>query len=448
MAIDRLRSLTVKVNEGSGCIFRTGGSYDYVLTARHCIVDFKTISDVECFKKEEHPVNVWKGSAKHDEQRLNVLDYVLSTELDLDIAIVIIEADDSIPSAEYQDPRYREDVVVYGYPNMRVRDAEPRESLECIVELYSQQNKLFDLSASNPLNSFNREPIQNVEGFSGGGVFRIIGEEVLLVGVIARLKNTDGVFNKLIAANISIFNSILKNQFYDGVELRPLVPYFLTSFEHYINEIFEFDNEALREILVEQAQLVSQSGVTPKSIAEFLNSKIFIPHSKGMSINNPEMWKGWIEFLTYLSLVGLQEKLDGLPKSLLRPEAAGRKKYFYYLIKGKKWGPVVRYLLVNPEKSFKNGSKFYINGSNALYPHTLTPEYLAGLVKDISNPEELRLASKRLQINQADMFTIHSFTHFHKFADLFTNHTYLSIREAEQIKEQIQLTLKEVLSHE
>lgn len=446
--IDKLRALTVKVNEGSGCFFRTGGSYDYVLTARHCIVEFNEKVDVDNFSKAEHSVEVWKGNAKSDGQRLHVLDYVISKDLNLDIAIVIIEACSDVHSVDYQDPRYKEQVVIYGYPNMRARDDEPRESVECIVDLYSQENKLFDLVASNSLSSFNREPIQNVEGFSGGGVFRVIEAELQLVGIVTRLKNRDGVFNKLIAVNISIFNSILEGQFYDDKELKPLVPYFLTSFEHYIEEIFEFDNPVLREVLIEQAQLVARSGVTPKSVADFLNNKIFIPHSQGASINNPEMWKGWIEFLTYLSLISLEDRLDGSPKSLLRPELTSEKKYFYYLVQGKKWGPVIRHLLIKPERSFKNGSTFFINGSTPLHPHSLTSDYVDGIVKDISNPEELRLASKKLQINQADISTKHSFIHFQKFAELFTNHTYFSIREAEKLKENIKSTLKDILSHE
>lgn len=437
----------MKVNEGSGCFFRTGETYDYILTARHCIAEFNSKADIDNFNKEEHIVTVWNGNAKSDDQRLHVLDYIVSEELHLDLAIIIVEASNGVTSVEYQAPRYKEPVVVYGYPNMRAQDDEPRESLECTVELYSQENKLVDLAASNPLHSFNREPIQNVEGFSGGGVFRLIGEDLQLVGVVTSLKNRDGVFNKLIAATVSTFNSILEGKHYQGQELKPLVPYFLTSFEHYIQEIFEFDNPVLREILLDQAQLITQSGVTPKSVADFLNEKIFIPHSKGASINNPEVWKGWIEYLTYLSLNTLEERLDGSPKSLLRPELANEKKYFYYLVQGKKWGAVIRYLLIKPERSFKNGSKFIINGSTPLHPHALTPEHVDGIVKDISNPEERRLASRKLEIHQADISTKHSFIHFQRFAELFTDHTFFSIREAEKLKEQIQITLKEILSH-
>jgi hypothetical protein len=449
MIAEKLNSLTVKVNEGSGCFFHTGETYDYILTARHCIAELKTDDEIRNFDKEAHPVTVWIGTAKNDEQKINVLDYIISDYLNLDIAIILVGAGNDVHSVEYQDPRYKEQVVVYGYPNMRASDIEPRESLECTVELDSQENKLFDLTATNPLHSYNREPIENVEGFSGGGIFRIAGEEIQLIGIIMRLKNREGVFSKLVAANISNFNSILEGKTYQGKELKPLVPYFLTSFEHYIEEVFEFDNPILKEILLEQAQLITQSGVTPKSIADFLNDKIFIPHSKGLSVNNPEMWKGWIEFLTYLSLVSLEERLDISPKSLIRPDLANKNQYFYYyLSKGKKWGPVIRYLLIEPQKSYKHGSRFFINGVNAIHPHILTPEHVAGIIKDISNPEEQRLASRKLEIDKADLSKKHSFVHFQRFTELFTDQTFFLIREAEKLKEEVQTILRDLLSHE
>ena len=446
--LDELKKIAIRVNGGSGCLLHTGGNYDYVLTARHCIADFPSVQAIDNYTKDVRNVNVSGEVAANIFEELVVLDYFISDRLALDIAIIIVASVEAIPVVEYQSAHYRQKVTIYGYPHMRAEESDPRESLECEVELCSTVEDGFDLRANTTLASFNKDAKENVEGFSGSGIFELQENSVHLLGIVTELKNFDGGLNKIRAVKIQAFNELLAANTFNGEELRPLVPAFLLGFENYISELFSFNNPVLTEIMAEQAQSVSRAGATPKSIADFLNEKIFIPHSKGMSVNHPALWQGWIEFLTYLSFDELEDKFCNLPQSLLRPSLDKPKKYFFYLVEGKQWGDVIRYLLMKSDKRFKSGSRFFINNDSApLRPHVLPPDLVDRIVKDIGTAEDIRLTSKKLQIHQTSLPSAYSFVHLQEFANIFTNHTFSSIRDAQELKNQIQAALKEVLFH-
>lgn len=453
MALNILQAISAKVNEGSGCIFRTGAVYDYILTARHCIADISSPEELAAFDKSSHQITVSVNTGTLETDKINVLTYFISDDINIDIAVILIESNQGIPSIEYQSIIPRSNATIYGYPGVSAENTDPRESIECEINLFSEENPGFDLTAKNSLSTFNRSTKENVEGFSGSGVFKIDNNFVYLVGITTRLKNPDGALNKISAIKISLFNDLLSKQAYEGSSLTPLVPHFLTSFENYMEGLFAFNNPVLKEILLKQAQSVANSGLTPLSIADFLNEKIFIPHSKGLSTNHPELWKGWLEFLTYLSFDTIEEKFCNVPKSILRPEVAKHKKYFYYLADGKiegEWGPIIRHVLIESGKAFKTGSKFFINnGARSLDPRRLPQDLFKMLVLDISTAEEQRITNKRLQIDKSNNIAEnYTFIHLREFSNIFTQHTFSSIRDAEKLRDEIQLALKEMLFHE
>jgi hypothetical protein len=448
--LDKLNKIAVKVNQGSGCLFHTGESYDYVLTARHCIASFSSVEDIHAHTKNLTAVKVWKDKVCNISNELTVLDYFLSEDLFIDIAIIIIESVTDAPGVEYKDGRYRQRAVIYGYPKIRATERDPRESLECEVQAYADDEHDFDVRSETPLHTYSNEAIENTMGFSGSGVFELEENSYHLLGIAIRLKNQDASLNKITAVRIKYFNDVLANNTFNNTELKPLIPSFLTSFENYVTELFAFNNSVLTGIFAEQAQSVARAGATPKSVADFLNEKIFIPHSKGVSVNHPTLWKGWIEFLTYLSFDELESKFNNLPQSLIRPDVERPKSYFYYLIEGREWGDVIRYLILKSKKRFKSGSKFFINNnSNPLRPHVLEPEMFEGIVTNIGNAEEdMRLTAKRLQIHQSDISSTYSFVHLQEFSNIFSTHTFTSIRDEEQLKSEIQAALKRILFHE
>ncbi len=288
---EQCKKCSVLVDGGSGVLFQPmTEEYTYILTAKHNLYDGlveKSISDVKYILYGENEAKDILGKYEH------------ST---LDIAILKIEKIDfESPYKEFEQPNNGNIFKFYGYPENRRGETE--------------KIKYFDLKVGDidgfKIIASNQEyfPQKDIDGCSGGGVFKQDGNNFYLVGIEHRMdaQSEEEVINniRLKYININAFDEIVAQY---GNNLEPLYPPYMSDFNLLIDNIFLLtglmvEKEKVTNILKSIVDTHVKDKITPKQIFDKYNIGLLTKDEYKNELTNKELWTRYLEFLVLSVLI-------------------------------------------------------------------------------------------------------------------------------------------------
>jgi len=307
------KNATVIVDErGSGVLFQPmTEDYTYVLTAKHNLQndDGSLISDVTLnITSEIHDSIVIEKIYRHQNN---------------DIAIVKIrkiECEDVF--IQIEEPSIDERYKCYGYPN--TRDNRVIHNLSLQIRDFSTPIIEFTNDDASPLNE--------VIGFSGGGIFKENDGKAYLLGIEFGMHNYVDESNNIIkAVSIKAFDEIIEK---NSNELVPLYPPYIADFNLLLNNIFILNNmEEMERSLVQQrlrkiAENLSKN-IKPLDIKS--RYKLLESHYEKKDYFNKELWSMYLEFMVISVFLDLCSPID-----IKAIESIHKKRKFLY-IKSHDW---------------------------------------------------------------------------------------------------------------
>jgi hypothetical protein len=297
MIEDKLKHFAVKVNKGSGCIFQPDThDYTYILTVKHNIERVQGEPEVRT-TLEQHEIKVIREGVGQDVP-LQIKDVLVHP--DIDIAIIIV---DYIGAVRYElthaRPEREEKLMIYGYPNMLAKAAVKSTSVNCQCNLEHIAGVSFEIETAAAMHTFNRAAAQNIIGFSGSGVFYVAGDQLILKGIFPELHNPDGALNKLLVFYTGIFDELAVSKGY-----AEMLPEGLKSFSTHKGEALTTVHRLIKRSVESSIDNIAGSTITPFSVAEQFKGNLQVPYHPSYFniINNPKIWKSWLELLTFLDI--------------------------------------------------------------------------------------------------------------------------------------------------
>ena len=292
---DKLRFFAVKVNNGSGVIFQPNTTeYTYILSVKHNIEKLdKSILDIENIIVQ-----------RNNEEIITVNRVIAHENLDLIILIVpyIGNPNFILTTAE---PLRDEELNIFGYPDYLKTQLIKTTNLSCKCGLVQVTNISFEITSNNSLYSFNRGAQQNVIGFSGSGIFKINGNNLVLKGIFPRLNDPEAAHNKINGFYITGINEIIRKN-----DLLELLPDYMCDFSFLKNDVFDlqagFANpniEFTKNFLKSKTQEIINSPLTPNEIKKLFENRLLLFNQDDSFLQSKGIWILWLEFLTILNIV-------------------------------------------------------------------------------------------------------------------------------------------------
>lgn len=289
---DELQFFTVKVANGSGCLFQPLNSeYSYVLTAKHVIEGVDSIEIIRQWIQED---------GTKVENQLEMLDapYIHSS-LDKDAAIIKVNKIDGIESLLRSDLNSveKENWYLCGHPDSRENNSfsyrKNKLKIENPVELYIEGEIERNVNHSE------------VVGQSGGGIIKSEGSCFLLAGIQKKMavEDEDEALSRIHFAPLSFFDEIIEE---NKENLSPLFPPYIGTFSVLLQEIFPFPNliikqELIRNTLLAISQKICDGADMDKIFNE--NGQQFLVNGTPSHIRyHKSLWKSLLEFFTIIKL--------------------------------------------------------------------------------------------------------------------------------------------------
>lgn len=313
---DDLKKYTVKILEGSGCLFQPmTQEYTYILTCKHIFIP-KIPNDkgekVRTPMAEDSPVSILKHEQTENGWKEVVIPFTLKYEENIfmhpDADIVILK----IPYLEgydkivvEPDPKNLKSSRLCGFPEEKNGDVEGERYTSYSAEEFISSG---NFNCTIGLPSITSD--DNIKGMSGGGFLKIVGDHILICGIQSKMATEANhalgrvgmIPMKYIDDIISIGNN--------GSKLAKLLPYYLKSFSFFKDEIFAMDadfrkkniQERLTHILKLEAQKIQISDITPHAIRDYLKEKLLMVEQGDKNLQERKIWALWLELLTILNI--------------------------------------------------------------------------------------------------------------------------------------------------
>ncbi len=285
LALQKIKNSTVKVMGGSGVIICPfTDEYSYIFTAKHVITEI----DIEDIHIES----------------VNGLDIKVLDKLehnDIDLAILkVSKVAEGVHFYESNYENFSQNLKLYGYPEQN------RHQERVINQLGSYNCELCDIDDEKYIFFLDGiAPIDDVEGFSGGGIFSIDREtgsfSILAIEIGMRIPESSN--SQVDTIKIDRYIEILNKNNWQLV-----IPSYLRNFEMYKNIIFEdvdLENDGslngikgCLRVILEEYGVTNSLTINPNSILEKFENKILTHEQKKNDLYNRRLWKGFLEFLS------------------------------------------------------------------------------------------------------------------------------------------------------
>ncbi|EJG2018272.1 hypothetical protein U8016_001135 [Vibrio parahaemolyticus] len=379
---DTFRLLTVKVNQGSGCLFQTDDkNYTYVLTARHNIV----ISDGIEIKR-----TLLDSDSKLIEESLELVgEPYFHNNTNIDAAICKIRKIVGVPHLKKCDLQSlsNEDIYLCGHPEVRGEDDSFRINK---LKVLNRKNLGYMEGELTPVVT-QRE----ISGQSGGGILFEKDGVPTLVGIQKGMAadDEDEALSRVNFLPYERFDEIVSQ--YPN-ELSYLCPSFISSFNEIIASTYALNNFPLNKELV-QGELRAVAGdisssVSPKDILScFGPQRMLVSGEPQSSVYESQLWVGMLELLTILQINKGDERLTMDDISIMNKK---NKIIFGSVVSS--WNELISALYKSDLTELEKGGRIFVVTSNDTSPTitTLDPE----IVKSIAN-----VPPKRIRVNQASV---------------------------------------------
>jgi len=293
---DLIKEHTVVVDEGSGVLIQPmTDEYSYILTAKHnVLVDHK---DIESATKVLVDIKITTISGD------NIQANDIYRHQSLDIAVIFIDYyKTELKIYPYQKFSHIEDEVwLYGYPGRRrTKKGAEVSSYKLIIHDISEEKLIF--------RNEDIAPIDDVRGYSGGGLFYINKrqDQAFLVGIENAMENAEELNDRLKGIPITAFYDLLKEN-----NFAPLKPLHLVDFKYLSDHIFLMKHcvnprnlDGVKELLTYLAnKKLSSADISPIKILEKFEAKLAVYKSNKPELEEANLWIAILELLVLNSLM-------------------------------------------------------------------------------------------------------------------------------------------------
>lgn len=319
MTLDELKVYTVRVKDGSGCLFQpiqNENNYTYILTSKHL---FEGISRDENGK--DIPYETQNGTGVLIVRQINVdnqwqeqiIPFVLIRDQtyfphkEADAAILKIDhiaGFDKIISIDI--PTNIDGYSLYGFPSQyRNNQIGSRDTSYSIRELELPSQNLQNAQLKNDVLAHAQ-----IEGMSGGGILLPQNENAYIIGIQSEMKHAAWANGKICFVPMKYFSEIVNYDEYATL-LTKLHPPYVGKFDFLADSAFTLKVDFINENKIQDTRTylrnktveVINSGITPISIKELFKNKLLIDETELNSLETKNIWIGWLEFLTIFNIV-------------------------------------------------------------------------------------------------------------------------------------------------
>lgn len=396
---DNLQFFTVKVGEGSGCLFQPDdSSYSYVLTAKHVVQGIKDI------KIERQWIN---GNGDLENEKLEISGQpFLHHDPNKDAAIIKVSKVDHIDMLLRADLSTAEmdNWYLCGHPDTRREDSfsyrKNKLRIENSVEVYIEGEIERAVTHSE------------IVGQSGGGIIKSENSCFLLAGIQKKMAVEDDVesISRIHFAPLSLFDEIIEE---NRNELSPLFPPYITAFENLLHEIFPFRNLIAKQQLIRNTLIaISEgicAGVTPEKIIISHGKKFLVEGTSPDILYHKSLWKSLLEFFTIITLYGEQIDFEDL--------ASVHKKRKMFIVDTDNWVKKLEEIYRSDLSEIDKGGAIVICATNENETNKLELSSQELAIMDISVPIDKMNISNTVENPFSDLRVVNIF----KFQDCIIN---------------------------
>jgi len=319
MTLDELKLYTVRVKDGSGCLFQpilNENNYTYVLTAKHLFEGIRQDEDGNDFlyaTQNGTEILIVRQANIDGQWQEQIIPFVLTRDQTYfphkEADAVILKINHLLPEFDkvvsIDIPQKITGYYLNGFPNQF--NGQPGEEYTTygIRELEASGNYSHNAQLTN--NALNK--IQ-IEGMSGGGILAIQDDHISIIGIQSRVKHPNWANGKICFVPMRYFSEIVNYDEYSTLLTKLHPPYvgkfdFLRDYAFALEVDFIDENkiEATRVHLRNKALDIIQSDVTPIGIKELFKVRLLIDEAEAQWLDTRNIWLGWLEFLTILNIV-------------------------------------------------------------------------------------------------------------------------------------------------
>lgn len=319
MTLDELKLYTVRVKDGSGCLFQPildENKYTYILTAKHLFEGMAQDEDgnIQPYVTEDGTeISIVRLMNVGDQWQKIPIQFTLTRGItyfphkNADAAILKISylqpEFDKIVSLDV--PKVCDGYKLNGFPNQFGGQVGEEYTTYSVRELEASGNYSQNAQLTN--DTLNKEQI---EGMSGGGIIAIQDDHISIIGVQSRVKHQNWANGKICFVPMKYFSEITNYEEYNTL-LTKLHPPYVGKFEFLRNEAFLLKVDAWDENTISSTRIhlrnkalsVIQSDVTPIGIKELFKNRLLIDEEEDHCLDTKNIWIAWLEFLTIMNIV-------------------------------------------------------------------------------------------------------------------------------------------------
>lgn len=396
---DYLQFFTVKVAEGSGCLFQPIDSeYSYVLTSKHVVEDINNIQIVRQYIKENGLL---------ENENLEILGQpFLHSDPKKDAAIIKVKKIDNIDILLRADlsSKERENWYLCGHPSARKNG-----------HFSFRRNKL---KIENPVELYIEAEIEKavthseIVGQSGGGIIKSENSCFLLAGIQKKMAVEDDIesLSRIHFAPLSFFDEIIEE---NKDSLSPLFPPYIAAFGNLLQEIFPFPNLIVKQDLIRNTlTAISENicnGITPEKIITTYGNKFLVEGTPSHILYHKSLWKSLLEFFTILTLH--EELID------LNDLASLHKKRKMFIADTNNWTKKLEEIYKSDLSEIEKGGTIVVCATNESETNKLEISSAELAIMDISVPIDKMNISNTVENPFNDLRLVNIF----KFQDCLIN---------------------------
>jgi hypothetical protein len=429
----KLRLLAVKVSckneRGSGVLIQPEtNEYSYVITARHCIEgDIKT-------PQEYNPEDIIiEGEIQTDTSiPIKGINCYFHKNEAVDLAIVKIPYIPNLTHLYIENTKFKDECAIYGYPEPLEEEVNERDIIYADVSDNASKAGRIEIKIKDKQESTGQRTSNNIQGFSGSGIFGLEGE-ISLYGIFVELKDKYAVYNTYCGFNVRCIEEIVEEE-----GIAKLFHYKLTTFERFLEEALKPHrqeiNTVLRKIFREQISL------TPIEIIEQIGDMLAIPHNKKCILVD-KLWEGWAKLIILLHIIGID--ISSVGKICYEKEDIENYIKMLYSDECKRAEEVIHEIFTNREilEEVINNSVIVLNTASTFHGKFLGRQRVKNIVENINSCIRYE---NGIDISDPDCSRNLSIIHIDKFGDDLEDNIDGSI-DCWQVEEEIKKIVRGIL---
>lgn len=315
------------VGDGSGCFFQPmTEDYTYILTAKHLFfdeIDDERGRKTKTEKADGTPIKIRQQIKTENTWALESITFALKKGVNYfphahaDIAILKITRPQRSVNQIYTTVVHDQGggFFLCGFPKNSDLNPEGEKWSSREVE-----NFMASGDYSHGAQVFGALGQANIEGFSGGGILRINGDSISIIGIQSKMASRQLPAGQIGFVPIKYAKEIIRNEQYRGL-LESLAPPFNGDFEFLRDQAFALEVDDIEEsnvvdtrvTLRNKALEIVRSDITPEGIRRLFAHRLLVSESDESCLSFKAVWIAWLEFLTILNIV----KYDSIDASML-----------------------------------------------------------------------------------------------------------------------------------